>query len=422
MGVHAHDRHDVERAPEARRRRRAAAGAEIGQGFFGASAALSSDATTAVVGAPIDNSAVGAAYAFARLGRHVDAARQAHRPRREPTPSSARRCSAAHLALSTDATTLLVSGQADNNLAGAVWSYVATTPPAVSGVAPAVGTGARRHGGRDPAAAALPPTGIDAVASVTFAGVPATSFHVVSPTQIDAVAPPHGAGVADVDRDRAAGSVADRRRRPVPLRRRPGRPDEGRRDGRQPPGHGHLQAASRPPGPSPTGSSRRRAAPRPPAKQSPITVRGLRNGTRYRFRVFATNARRHEPLLAADARGHALRAAAAVARVDPGHGAERSAHRLHRDRRPALAQARLGRREHCRAGCASMRAGSPGTCSSAAARRVGRSRFKHGVLTIRLKRPARRIAVTDRRARALGDGVVGQSGPAAACGPADASR
>ena len=42
--------------------------AEIGQGFLGASVALSADATTAVVGAPFDNSAIGAAYAFGGSG------------------------------------------------------------------------------------------------------------------------------------------------------------------------------------------------------------------------------------------------------------------------------------------------------------------------------------------------------------------
>ena len=180
------------------------AGAEIGQGFFGAAAVLSSDATTAVVGAPIDNSAVGAAYAYARSG----ATWSLEGKLTAPTGTDAEIGSAvfgAHLALSGDATTLLISGQADNNLAGAVWSYLATTPPTVSSVAPAVGPA--RGGTRSRSlAAGLPPPGIDAVGSVTFAG---RAGDVVS------------RGVAHRDR-----------RRRAPARRRGRRRHRGRPGGR----------------------------------------------------------------------------------------------------------------------------------------------------------------------------------------------
>jgi hypothetical protein len=123
---------------------------------------------------------------------------------------------------------------------------------------------------------------------VTFAGVPATSFHVASPTEIDAVAPPHGAGIADVVVNAPAGSSPI-----VPV-------DQFR----------YVSAPGAPSRVTPTGGNRRVTVafkPRPAAgpvtyrviaspggaeasgARSPITVRGLRNGNRYRFRVFATN-------------------------------------------------------------------------------------------------------------------------------------
>ena len=219
------------------------AGAEIGQGFFGAAAVLSSDATTAVVGAPIDDSAVGAAYAFARSG----ATWSLQGKLAAPTGSDAEVGSAvfgAHLALSGDATTLLISGQADNNLAGAVWSYVATTPPAVSSVTPAVGP-ARGGTAVTILGSGFAPTGYDAVGSVTFAGVPATSFHVVSPTEIDAIAPRARRRGRQRHRGCPGRRIADGHRRPVPLCRRSGRPDERHHHGGQPPRHRGVQAASR---------------------------------------------------------------------------------------------------------------------------------------------------------------------------------
>ncbi len=263
------------------------AAAEVGQGFLGASVALSSDATTAVVGAPFDNSAVGAAYAFAGSGGTWTL----HGKLTAPAGSDAEFGSAVfgdRLALSDDATTLLVTGQSDDNLAGAAWSYVATTPPVVSGVAPAVGP---TRGGtavviRGTGFAA---TGIDAVSSVTFAGVPATSFHVVSPTQIDAVAPPHGAGVADVIVTAPAGITPITTSDQFHYVAAPGAPTKVAVEG----GHGRATVTFRPR--RATGPITYRVIASPGGAQasgqrSPITVRGLRNGRRYRFRVFATNA------------------------------------------------------------------------------------------------------------------------------------
>ncbi|MGH2894203.1 MAG: IPT/TIG domain-containing protein, partial [Solirubrobacteraceae bacterium] len=262
-------------------------GAEIGQAFFGASAALSSDATTAVVGAPIDNSAIGAAYAFARSGN----AWTLHGKLTAPPGSDAELGSgvfATELALSSDAGTLLISGPSDDNLAGAVWSYTATPPPAVSSVAPALGP---TRGGTTAAirGSGFAATGIDAIGSVTFAGVAARSFHVVSATEIDAVAPPHGAGVADVIVAAPAGAspatVADQ----FHYVAAPGAPTKIAVTG----GHRRVKVAFKPrPAAGPV-TYRVIASPggaQAVGTRSPITVRGLRNGKRYRFRVFATNA------------------------------------------------------------------------------------------------------------------------------------
>jgi hypothetical protein len=262
------------------------AGAEIGQGFFGASAVLSSDATTVVVGAPIDNSAVGAAYAFARSG----ATWSLQGKLTAPGGADAEIGSAvfgAHLALSGDAMTLLISGQADDNLAGGVWSYVATTPPEVSSVTPPVGPA---RGGTPVVilGGGFAATGFDAVGSVTFSGVPATSFRVVSPTEIDAVAPPHGAGVANVIVDAPAGASPTVAPDQFHYVAAPGSPTKVTTTA----GNRRVTVAFKPP--SATGPLTFRVIASPGGAQasgtrSPVTVKGLRNGKRYRFRVFATN-------------------------------------------------------------------------------------------------------------------------------------
>lgn len=261
-------------------------GGEVGQGFFGASAVLSADATTAVVGAPLDNSAAGAAYTFVQSGDTWTL--QGRLP--APAPSDAEIGSgvfAGSLALSHDATTLLVGGQSDNNLAGAVWSYVATAPPEVTEVAPAGGptrggTAVVIHG------SGFNASGIDGVGSVTFSGVVASGFRVVSPTEIDAVAPPHGAGVTDVTVIAPAGAspiVPDDQYRYVTA---PGAPRRiSTRAGnrrvrvsftpRSAVGPVVYRVTASPGGAHATGT------------RSPITVQGLHNGTRYRFRVTATN-------------------------------------------------------------------------------------------------------------------------------------
>ena len=394
------------------------AGAEIGQGFFGAAAVLSSDATTAVVGAPIDNSAVGAAYAYARSG----ATWSLQGKLTAPTGTDAEIGSAvfgAHLALSGDATTLLISGQADNNLAGAVWSY--RRHDATDGLERGAGggAGARRHCGRDPWQRVYR----HRVRRRRIGDVRGCAGDLVS------------RGVAHRDRrhraparrrgrrrhrGRPGGRVAGCRRRPVPLCRRSGRPDERRHDGRQPPRHRDLQAASRHRSRHLPGDrvARRRPGhrdPEPrhgegPAQRQAVSLPHLRHQRRW-----------HEPIGAADPRGGPVRAAQAVRGVDPGRGPPGSARRLHRDRRPALTQACVGvgdpaaRPAPRRAPARRARAGRR---PHAAWRGHGQARGADD--QAEASRAAHRRA--DRRARALGHGVAGQSRPAPSREEADRRR
>jgi hypothetical protein len=261
-------------------------GAEVGQGFFGASAVLSADAATAVVGAPLENSAGGAAYAFVRSGDTWELEGRLAAPAGgDAAVGSA--VFASNLALSQDAATLLVGGPSDNNLAGAVWSYVATAPPAVSGVAPAAGP---TRGGTPVVirGSGFSASGSNTVGAVTFAGVPASSVRVMSPTEVDAVAPPHGAGFTDVTVVAPAGASpvvpADQFRYVAA----PGRPRKVATRA----GNRAVRVSFAPQSTTGPVTYRVIAAPggaRASGARSPITMRGLRNGTRYRFRVFAVN-------------------------------------------------------------------------------------------------------------------------------------
>jgi hypothetical protein len=131
--------------------------------------------------------------------------------------------------------------------------------------------------------------GFDAVGSVTFSGVPATSLRVVSPTEIDAVAPPHGAGVADVIVDAPAGASPTVAPDQFHYVAAPGSPTKVTTTA----GNRRVTVAFKPP--PATGPLTFRVIASPGGAQasgtrSPVTVKGLRNGKRYRFRVFATNA------------------------------------------------------------------------------------------------------------------------------------
>jgi hypothetical protein len=363
--------------------------AEIGQGFLGASVALSADATTAVVGAPFDNSAIGAAYAFGGSGSTWSLRGKLT----APAGSDAEFGSGVfgdRLALSGDATTLLITGQSDDNLAGAAWSYVATTPPVVSGIAPAVGA---TGGGTTVIirGSGFAATGIDAVSSVTFAGLPATSFHVVSSTQIDAVAPPHGAGVADVIVMAPAGITPITAADEFHYVAVPGAPTKVGVKG----GSRRAMVTFRPR--SATGPVTYRVVASPggahaSGRHSPITVRGLRNGRRYRFRVFATNAAGTSP---ASARSRAVTpfAAPRLSRASirgTGLSAPRIAFTVSAGRHsPKLVSLTVALPRGLRFNAGRI----AGNVLVGGREPRGSARVRRGVLTITLRRPAAQIAV-----------------------------
>ncbi len=153
--------------------------------------------------------------------------------------------------------------------------------------------------------------------------------------------------------------------------------------------------------------------------RSPITVRGLRNGRRYRFRVSATNVGGTSPASRSVSRGHAIRTAQTLRARRSGAcpaGLRRSRSRSPPgSRSPKLVS--LAVDAPARAALRRAPARRARARRRAQAARIGHVR--HGVLTIRLKRPARRDRGEDRHARRLGDGLVGQGRQAPARGPAD---
>jgi hypothetical protein len=96
-----------------------------GRGAFGTSVALSGDGNTAVIGGPFDDFFGGASWVFTRTagGWAQEGAKL--------TPSAASGASefGSSAAISSDASTILIGGPTDHDLAGAVWVF--TQPPPV---------------------------------------------------------------------------------------------------------------------------------------------------------------------------------------------------------------------------------------------------------------------------------------------------
>lgn len=100
---------------------------ELGNGMFGAGVALSSNATTALVGAPSDHAGLGAVWVFIRKG--TTWVKQSELT--APTSGAGREIGnagfGASVALSANGNTALIGGPTDNsNALGAVWVFVRT--------------------------------------------------------------------------------------------------------------------------------------------------------------------------------------------------------------------------------------------------------------------------------------------------------
>ncbi|SER95963.1 FG-GAP repeat-containing protein [Pedococcus cremeus] len=89
-----------------------------GYRYFGASVALSADGTTAAIGAPFDDSFVGAAWTFGRSG----AGWLQHGGKLTASDESGQG-QLGSVSLSADGKTLLVGGSRDNNAMGAAWVF-----------------------------------------------------------------------------------------------------------------------------------------------------------------------------------------------------------------------------------------------------------------------------------------------------------
>ncbi len=174
-------------------------GEESEKGAFGSSVGLSFDGDTALIGGPGDNEAIGAAWAFTRSAEGVWAQQDAKLTAKAGEESEKGVAFGAGVALSADGYTALAGGPANSSGAGAAWAFV--NPPTVSNVSPDKGPEA---GGTS---VTITGTNFNEAATVRFGSSNATSFEVVSPTSITAVAPA-GAGAVDVRVSTSGGTSA----------------------------------------------------------------------------------------------------------------------------------------------------------------------------------------------------------------------
>jgi FG-GAP repeat/IPT/TIG domain len=215
---------------------------EVGAGLFGYSVALSSDASTAVIGGEADDDHVGAAWVFTHSGSHWS--QQGGKLTGEPAVSkpffgygvalSADGDTAvigghdfadvgavwvftrtgsvwtqqgeplsgggevdlgafgSSVAVSADAGTALIGGLGDNSFVGAAWVFVNVPTPRVTGLSPSEGP--------QPGATRVTLTGTNflGATAVSFGQTSATSFTVNSATSITAVSPAEPEGTVDV--------------------------------------------------------------------------------------------------------------------------------------------------------------------------------------------------------------------------------
>ncbi len=112
-------------------------GEEIGAGEFGESVALSADANnTALIGAPQDNTNVGAAWVFTRASEKWT--QQGAKLVAKSGEEIGEGLFGYGVALSSEGNTALIGGYGDNNAIGAAWVFVDTSPTVVTKPASAI--------------------------------------------------------------------------------------------------------------------------------------------------------------------------------------------------------------------------------------------------------------------------------------------
>ena len=112
-------------------------GGESGAGRFGSSVALSADGDSALIGGPYDNSRVGAVWLFKRSGSVWG--QQGEKLSGSGEVGADTAAFGSSVALSSQATTALIGAHADNGSVGAAWVFVPAPPPEVTGVSPGGG-------------------------------------------------------------------------------------------------------------------------------------------------------------------------------------------------------------------------------------------------------------------------------------------
>ncbi len=162
---------------------------EVGEGEFGTSVALSGNETTALVGAARDAARHGAAWLYSNTGSGFSQVGA----KLEGVGEIGKGWFGSSAALSSDGTSALIGGSHDNTATGAVWSFASepTGVPFVAGIHPKSGPA---HGGTP---VTITGSGFIAGATVTIGGA-ASGVEVISPSEIRAVTSGSPAGTYQV--------------------------------------------------------------------------------------------------------------------------------------------------------------------------------------------------------------------------------
>jgi len=168
-----------------------------GQGYQGISVSISADGNTAIVGGSVDNSLVGAAWVYTRIGGvwtqvgnklvGTGAVGQGNQGR--------------GVSISADGNTAIVGGVNDNSGVGAVWVYTYLPPaPTITSFAPVTAAAG--------AVISITGTNFTGTSAITLGGTPVTSFTVVSSTSIVAIVGTGATGAVSLTTPGGSASLA----------------------------------------------------------------------------------------------------------------------------------------------------------------------------------------------------------------------